>query len=148
MNKIIRYLVAYIMWVVNSGLALWLFFISRNFISSFLALFYEPGNLTYGYQVEFIDKISSILLGLGWLIFVIITESYFRVSVEKGNTLKRITRVTGGVLLAIFIVDLLLFWLQGAGGSTWLRWLILAVELGFGTLFLVLAKTRFTSPSR
>jgi hypothetical protein len=50
--------------------------------------------------------------------------------------------VTGPVLLGIFIVDLILFWLQGAGGGDWLRWFILAVELGIGMALLRSARSQ------
>jgi formate hydrogenlyase subunit 3/multisubunit Na+/H+ antiporter MnhD subunit len=146
MKTAIKYIIAYSMWIIDLGLALWLFFISRTALRNLLLLFYKPGNLTYGYRVDFIDKIFSLVVGLGWLLFSIFSEGYFRTGVNKEDLPKRVARVTGALLLCIFFVNLILFWLPGPS-SSWLSWLILLVELGGGIGLLVLAKTRFTFKS-
>jgi hypothetical protein len=75
---------------------------------------------------------------------MIIVEEYFRVGVQKGGLWTRFARVTGPLVLAVFGADLILCWLQGIGSYDWLRWLILAAELGVGIALLVWGKTRFT----
>lgn len=145
MNKVIKYAIAYGMWIADLGLAIWLFFISRTSLVGILALFYEPGDLAYSHAVDVIEKVISIILGLGWLAFSIVTEDYYRTGALEGNLLKRFARVTGPVLLCIFIVDLMLFWLVGIGGDNWLRWLILAAELGIGIVLVVAGKKKSTN---
>jgi len=139
MTRIIKYLGAYALWVVDLGLAFWLIFISRTVFLGIFALFYDKGQLAYAHRVDFADKVFSITLGLGWLVFMIVVEAYFRAGALRDDLLKRFARVTGPVLLGIFGVDLILFWLQGAGGGDWLRWLILSAELGSGIALLVSA---------
>jgi len=58
---------------------------------------------------------------------------------------RRFATVTGALLLSIFVLDLILSWLQGGAGGNWLRWLILAAELGIGIALITTAKTRRTS---
>ena len=145
MTKIIKYVGAYGMWIADLGLALWLAYLCKEGFVAILALFYKEGNFAYLNASNFADKVFTIMLGLSWLIFMIIIEAYFRVGVLKDDLLKRFATVTGPVLLCIFIVDLILFWLQGVSVRAWLRWLTLAAELGIGMALLVSAKTRFTS---
>ncbi len=137
MKKVARYLAAYGMWFLNLALTVWIFLNARQVVTGILALFYEPGDIQYAHAVEFADKIISITLGLGWLAFSIITEDYFRKGIDQVDLWKRGARVTGWVLLCMFVVDLALFWLQGTPGGSWTRWLILAAELGFGLAFVV-----------
>lgn len=147
MAKIIKYLVAYSMWIVDLGLTFWLGFMSRTVFLDIFALSYRGGDalypkLVYSQRVDFADKMFSILLGLGWLAFMIGSEIYYRNGAMHDNLLRRFARITGPVLLGIFGVDLVLLWLQGTGGGYLLRWLILAAELGIGIALLVWVKTQ------
>jgi hypothetical protein len=147
MKKIVNYVIAYVMWIIDIGLALWLFIISRSALLNYLGLFYKINSPQYEYTVGFIDKIFSIIVGLGWLAFLIFTEQYFRKGAQKGSLLRPFAKVTGSVMLGIFVVNLILLWLAGVGSSSLLSWLILAVELGVGIGLLVLAKTGFAKKS-
>jgi len=147
MNKVIRYTIAYGMWIADLGLSAWLFFISRTGFLATLALFYEPGDLQYSHAANLIDKIFTVVLGLGWLVFSIVTEEKYRTSAPEENLLKCFAKYTGPVLLCIFFVDLMLFWLGGIGGDNWLRWLILAAELGIGIALVLSGKSKSTNKS-
>ena len=140
MAKIIKYVGAYLMWIVDLGLSFWLFLMSRTVFLGLFALSYKGGNLVYAQRVDFADKIFSILLGLGWLVFMIIVEAYFRAGASRDDLLKRFASITGPLVLGIFGVDLILFWLQGVGGGGWLRQSVLAAELGIGIALLMLAR--------
>ena len=142
MAKIIKYVSAYLMWIVDLGLAFWLFMISRTVFLGIFALSYKGGQLVYAQRVDFADKVFSILLGLAWLIFMIVVEAYFRAGASGDDLLKRFAKVTGPVLLGIFSVDLILFWMQNVGGSGWLRSSVLAAELGIGIVLLMLARVQ------
>jgi len=144
MATIVKFVSAYLMWIVDLALTFWLIFISRTAFLDIFALSYTGGQssyarVVYAHRVDFADKLFSILLGLGWLVFMIATEAYFRAGITREDLFRRFARVTGPVLLGIFVVDLVLFWLQGAGGGDWLRWFILAAELGIGITLLKLA---------
>jgi hypothetical protein len=133
MKKVANQLLAHGMWIVDMLLAFWLAFLSRNVLLEILALFYKKGSWSYPRWVVVIDRFYTLIIGLGWLVFMIIVEQYILAGTKKGTLLKRFARVTGLVLLAIFAVDLIQAWLQGIGSSSWLRWLILAAELIIGT---------------
>ena len=140
MIRIIKYLGVYVLWVVDLGLAFWLIFISRTVFLGIFALFYKEGAWVYSRRVDLADKVFLLILGLGWLVFMIVVEAHFRAGALRDDLLKRFARVTGPVLLGIFGVDLILFWLQGVGRGDWLRWFILAAELGIGIVLLVSAR--------
>jgi len=144
MNKVTNNLLAYGMWIVDMLLAFWLAFLSRNVLLEILALFYQKESWSYPRWANVIEKFYTLLVGLGWLVFMIVVEQYILAGIKKGNLLKRIARVTGLVLLAIFVVDLISFWLQGIGSAIWLRWLILAAELIIGTGLFVYYKSTTT----
>ena len=140
MAKIIKYAGAYLMWIVALGLSFWLFLMSRTVFLGLFALSYKGGNLVYAQRVDFADKVFSILLGLGWLVFMIIVEAYFRAGASRDDLLRRFARITGPVVLGIFGVDFILYWLQGVGGGGWLRQSVLAAELGMGIILLMFAR--------
>ena len=145
MVKILKYAGAYLMWIADLGLTFWLGFLCRTVFLGFLAVSYKEGQVAYAHRVDFVDKIFSIILGLGWLGFMIVVEAYFRSGALSNGLFKRFARVTGPVLLGIFSVDLILLWLQGVGGGNLLRWFILAAELGIGIALLV--SVRYLSKS-
>lgn len=142
MNKVLKYLLAYATWILNLVLTVWIFLNVRQVFTGILAFFYQPGDIQYAHAVEFADKIVSITLGLAWLAFTIVTEDYFRKGIDQGDQWGRAARVTGPVLLVMFIVDLTLFWLQGAPVTIWTRWLILAVELVLGLALVVAGRKK------
>ena len=146
MNKVVRYVAAYIGWTADLGLGLWFAYLCKTTLLGIFALFYT-GNLAYQNRVIFIDRAFTILLGLGWLVFMIATEDYFRTGIEKETQMKRFASVTGPLLVCIFVVDLTLAWIQGFGSTNWLHWLILAAELGFGIGMMAAVKTRLPSKS-
>jgi hypothetical protein len=145
MTRVFRYSLAYLSWIVDLGLGIWLFFLGRTALLDFFALSYREGALSYAYRVDFIDKMYVVLLGLAWLAFMIVLEQSFRTSALSDKLPRRIAMVTGILLLAIFVVDLILFWIQGVESGSWLRWLVLAAELGIGIALITAGKTRRTS---
>jgi len=142
MKKVLNNVIAFGMWIIDMALAFWLCYIGRSAYLGIFALSYEKRGWSYGKLVGFLDKAFIIVLGVGWLIFMIIVEEYFRLGALKGDLLKRFARVTGPVLLGLFVVDLILFWLGGISSGNWFRWLILAGELGIGLVMLVYTKTK------
>ena len=147
MKKILDYGIAYILWVVEIGFALYLGYICRTLLLGIMTFYFKVGNVQYQNRMNLTDRVFVLVLGFSWLIFMIFVEEYFRSGVIKGVLLKRIVGVTWPILLAAFPVNLALLWIQGIGSSSWLQWLVLAVELGAGVGLLVFAKTRLTSKS-
>lgn len=139
MTRLFKYLSAYMMWLVNLGLAFWLVLVIRTTYLTIFAAFYKPGGWAYTQRVGFADKAFMLILGVGWLIFMIITEAFFRKGAVQDDLFHRFARVTGPVLLSVFGVDLLLSWLQG--GGDWRHWLILTAEVGLGIILLTFARS-------
>jgi len=142
-NKVLSYLIAYGMWFVNLGLITWLLFIARPVLLVIPTLLFNPDDYFYPGRVETFDKFLTIFLGIGWLAFMVISEEYFRAGVSKGKLSERISRVTGSVLLCIFIVDLILFGLAGFDGN-WSRWLILLAVLVIGLVLVMYSRNNIT----
>ena len=143
MTRLFKYLAAYGLWLLDLALAYWLIIVIRTAYLGIFALYYKPGGLTYSLRVGFADKMFILILGIGWLIFMIITESYFRKGVERNDLFKRFARVTGPVVLGVFSVDLMLAWLQAR--SDWWRWLILAAEVSLGVILVIFARSQLKS---
>lgn len=143
-DKLTNNILFYAGWIAAMLLAFWLAFLSRDVLLQILALFYEEGSWSYPRWVVVIDRTFTVAVGLAWLVFTVVVEEHYRRGIKKGDLLKRLARVTGLLLVCIFIVDLIMVWLQGISTSDWLRWLILAAELGIGTALLVWGKTRPT----
>ncbi len=145
MKKALDYAIAYLLWIVDIVIAILLFFVSRNCLLALMALFLAKGGWIYSQRMNVADRAFVILAGFAWLIFMIFVEQYFRNGVAKEELPIRFYKVSGPLILVLFVVELILFWLQGPGSL--LRWLELAVELVAGIGFLVLANTRLTSQS-
>jgi hypothetical protein len=141
MKKVLNNVIAYGMWIIDMALAFWLCYISRSAYLGIFALSSENRGWSYGKLMGFLDKAFLIVLGLGWLAYMIIVEQYFSPGIQKGDLLKRFCKITGPVLLCLFVVDLILFWLAGIDSGNWLRWLTLAGELGIGLAMLISSKT-------
>ncbi len=143
MKKALNYPLAYLLWVLDLGLALWLVIYSRTVLLSLFALLFDPTNWHNSKMMNVFGITTMVVFGLGWLIFMIVTEQNFRSGASRGDLPRRFARITGPLLLALFVIDLIQFWLR-ANSSDWLQWLILALELGGGIGLLVAAKTRLT----
>ena len=142
MSRVLRYVVSYGMWTVDLGLSAWLFVLSRTTLLTYLARSYEAGDFRYSKTAKAADEVFTLLLGIGWLALIIITEEYYRRGALAEGLTQRFARVTGPILLAAFVVDMILFWQQGFTGRDWLRWLILSAELVSGVLLVVYGKRR------
>jgi hypothetical protein len=107
-NNIFKYVLVYGFWFVDLGLATWFLFRSRLVLLIIPALLFDPTDYFYPKRAEVVDKFFTLLLGIVWLSFMVISEEYFRASVLKGKLIKRITWVTGSLLFGILIVESIL----------------------------------------
>ena len=86
------------------------------------------------------DKVFTILLVIGLLTFLVITQEYYLKGVRKGDLLERFARVTGPRFLGIFIVDSILFYMQGIDLNNWYRLMIILAELVLGILLVIYSR--------
>ena len=146
MRKTIKYISAYGLWFVDLGLATWLLLIARSALMAVPALIFNPETFEYPKRAEVTDKVFVLLLGIGWLAFMVITQEYYSSGLKKGDLVKRFARLTGPLLLCIFVVDSILFWIQGNGANNWLRLLIIIAELVVGLILVIFARIKAESP--
>lgn len=129
LKKIYLYALAYISWVFSWVIFVWFILLSRETFLAVLRNFWAPGSFTRQMSITFIDRAYVIFIGIIWVILMIVTESYFRNGIIKGNLYQRLGKVIGVELAAIFLVDLVMVLLQGYNSQPWTRLAILFFEL-------------------
>ena len=130
------------MWIIDLGLAAWFAFITRTVLFAVPAVLFHPGNFQFPKRAEVMDKVFTLLLGIGLLTFLVITQEYYQKGVQKGNLIERFARITGPIFLGIFIVDSILFYMQGFELTNWYRLLIILAELVFGILLVMYSRKK------
>jgi hypothetical protein len=136
-RKAFNYVLAYIIWIFTLLLGILFIIISREDFLGASSAFYVRGSVTLANRAAFYEKVFLVVLGLLWMGLMIVGEEYFRRGAQQGDLLRRIGKIVGPELLLLFAADLFLLWLQGSGGSNWLRWLILGFELIVGVVLLL-----------
>ncbi|MEJ5311073.1 MAG: hypothetical protein WHX52_15020 [Anaerolineae bacterium] len=127
----LSYVVFYLLWTVLIALGFWFLILSREaFLTG--AAYYAGDSFTRGWQTRFFDKVFFLSAGIAVLVFFYGTEGYLRAGIEKHDLLRRFFKAAGWMLLVIFVTDFILLALQQFAGGVWLRWVILAAELGLG----------------
>ena len=125
------YVLFYLLWTVLIALGFWFLILSREtFLTA--AAYYAGDSFVRGWQTRFYDKVFFLFVGIAVLVFIYATEGYLRAGIEKHDMLRRFFKTSGWVLLAIFVMDLILLFLQQFAGGAWLRWVVLVAELGLG----------------
>ena len=130
------------MWFVDLGLAGWFALITRTVLFAVPPLIFHPENYQFPKRAEVMDKVFTLLLGIGLLIFLVITQEYYHKGVRNGDLIERFARVTGPIFLGIFLVDSILFYLQGFDPNNWYRLLIILAELVLGILLVIFSRKR------
>ena len=145
MRNIFKIILTYCLWFVDLLLAGWLAFIGRTALLAAPALFFHPGTIMYPKRAEVMDTVFTLLLGMGWLAFIVITLEYYQPGAHKENLIKRFATVTGPLVLCIFIVDSILFFQQGVDANNWVRLLIISVELVVGIILVIYSRKNATN---
>ena len=137
-----KHVASHLLWLVDSLVGLWLVYIGRNTWLAIFQRYYVPGSLARAARATLFDRILSIVFGVAWFLMVIISESYLDKGVEKGDLMRRFGKATGPIVLALFVVDVVLAFVQGVANTGLLRWLIILVELVLGVALVWLGWTR------
>ena len=97
----------YLTWIISSAVGLWLVLHLRiNLID--IGMWLEVSPWIFGA----IDKFGTILLGLGWLIAVFLSEMYLRSGLNAGTLYGRIGRIVALETIVV-ILSLGLEWALG-----------------------------------
>jgi hypothetical protein len=132
--KFLRFITAYTFWLVLIALASLIFIWARSVFQAYLGANFIGGSYVLRTQARLYDQIVTILLGLSWFIFVIVSEEYLRRTINRGGMVKQFIRYLGVELLILFILDGLQLYFQGIAGIDWIRVLVLTLELGGGAV--------------
>jgi hypothetical protein len=95
-------------------------------------------------QARFFDLVVPLVLWLLWFGFSIVVEEYYRKGAEKHVLWQRFAKVTGVLLLLIFIVDFCQNLMLGITVVGWLHWLLTALELLVGIALVIASRSRRT----
>jgi hypothetical protein len=104
------------------------------------SLFFHPGNFQFPQRAEVMDKVFTLLLGIGLLAFLVITQEYYLKGVQQGDLIERFARITGPIFIGIFIVDSVLFFMQGIDLNNWYRLMIILAELIIGLILMIYSR--------
>ena len=99
-QKFLQIAVTYSLWALSAGFALFALLWVRIllFVDLPLVVFMiDP------WVQRAIDRIGTIILGLGWLIFAVVSESYFRRLYDQSNRTTDILRVFGAEAILLVI---------------------------------------------
>lgn len=104
MRKALSTILAYVLWLASAALSLWVLMIGRIFL--FIDL---PGDVlrVNPWTLPAIDKFGTLILAVFWLIFVVVTEPYFRKLQAEDFPV--------GKILRIFAIEALLLGLMYGG---------------------------------
>jgi len=135
-KKFYKYILAYFLWIVTLCLGFWFIYISYSAVQALLGSLFIKNSFPRLWQAEFINDVYIVIAGLAWLIVFVLGEEYFRTSIEKQNTIKRFTKIAGPEIILIFLSDFSLTLTRGIGNTSWVHWVILAIEIGLGVFLL------------
>ncbi len=134
---VMRKLGAYSLWIILVLLGAWAFLLARSSLLTALAV-YAGDAIDRAYQARFLNPFLSLLLGIVLFIFIIVSEDRVRQGIKKGIVLRNFSRLLGPLLLFLFLMDLIIFIYEKFAMVSWLRLLILILELGLGLVCIYL----------
>ena len=140
-SDVFAHIAVYVMWFLNLGLAIWLLLNIRLLLLIFPAILLDATDYFYPQRVEASDKLITLSLGVVWLVFMVFTEEYFRRGIPQGDLIHRFAKVTGAVLISMFVVGLLVLGVQGFQRD-WFHWLILSTEITVGIGLVLVGRKR------
>lgn len=87
---VLLYLAYFVGWLIVSGLAFWILLQLRiNLLDIFVALDLNR------WAMGAVDKFGIVIIGLGWLVVVLVTEHWLRQSVMRNRLWPRLARLIG-----------------------------------------------------
>jgi hypothetical protein len=143
----LSYVLFYLFWTVLIGLGFWFLILSREAVTAALS-YYAGDDFVRLWRAGFYDKAFFLFMGLAVLVFIYSTEGYLRAGIEKHDLLRRFFKTTGWVLLALFVMDLTLLFLQQFSGGLWPRGGVLILELGAGVVLSWLGRRKPAMPAK
>ncbi|HOT90833.1 MAG TPA: hypothetical protein PLJ78_04100 [Anaerolineae bacterium] len=141
-----NYILFYVLWVLLMALGFWFLFLSREvFLTA--AAYFAGDSVTAGWQVRFYDKVFFLAVGLGLLVFILVTENYLRAGIAKHTVWQRFAKIAGWTLLVIAVTDTALLILQQFTGFSWLRGLVIVADICLGAGFLWIGRRASKKPA-
>lgn len=140
LSRISQYIFAYGAWVIFIMLFLAILLLGRDTWLAALRNYWAQDHFGRQSAINFLDRAFVLAVGITWLILMLVTESYFRNGIVKGDLTHRISAVIGVEVLVIFFIHLAMTLMMGFAAQTPLRWALLGVEFVIGAGLIVISR--------
>lgn len=104
----------FLAWAVATVLAFVVMIVGRSSLITVLAITYVGDSMQRSWRVRFWGQAYYVIVGLAFLIFLFVVDSYLKDGRAHHDVLRRFLRVTGIELLILFVADLAVTLTQGA----------------------------------
>ena len=95
LNLVLRYLLAYLAWIVVGIVGFWLLFqIRTNLLDVLTFALEDPDTMRDTWMARGIDRWFIVLMGAIWVFCIALLEGYFRNGVAKQILMQRLRRVS------------------------------------------------------
>lgn len=112
MRKTLVGMQVFFLWLLNSLLGFWLFYVARNALLTGLALYYVKDQTSRAWRAAFWDRAYFAIGGLAYLIFLFAIHGYLKEGAARGAGLQRFARVAAIELSIVAVFDLTLSWME------------------------------------
>jgi hypothetical protein len=135
-RSIIHYVVAYLLWIVSTGLGILVLNMGREAILLGIVVSTAQSDATQSekfyasLRATAVTSWSILVVGLLVLILLVGIENFYRISVPSGKMIQRFFLVSGIELIVLFIAHAGYYvLLQSFRPATWMSYALLAVEI-------------------
>jgi hypothetical protein len=142
-RPIFNYVVAYLLWVVSTGLGILVINMCREaallwvVVSTAQSQATESEKFYASLRATAFTSWSMLLMGLLALILLVGIENFYRISVPSGKVIRRFFLVTGIELIVLFIAHVTYYvFLLTFRPATWLSYAFPALEILLAGLFI------------
>jgi hypothetical protein len=136
-KMVLTYLFAYLMWVLSMALGVLFLLLGRTTFPFLIGSMLAESDFDARQWAIAIDRIFTLLAGMGLVFNMVVVENYFRSGVKRKDLTRRLARVFGIQLLLLFIADGTQQLLLASYTVNWPRLALLLLELAAG-LFLTI----------
>ena len=106
MKKILQHAGVLLAWALNVALGFWVMVVVRHSFMATLAVLYVGDSIRRAWVTRFWGQAYYVVAGLAYLIFIFVIDGYLKDGMSSGDVFRRFARVSGILLLMLFVADL------------------------------------------